>query len=173
MAHACNPSTWETESGGFGVQSLSWLHRKFKCSLGHTRPRLNVKQTSQVIKGGTTCRRCPHPLILETLNVLGTEVPCPASTLSTGWLFSPCTRNSSAHSHEATETQAFNTDFTTASGTWPCILNRPTHPFQHIPLHGLSPHNTQGWGAVKEKEATIIRKHWLRCVRKVTVNQRL
>lgn len=111
VARACNPGTCENR-----IRRIwsSRLHRKFKCSLGYMRPCLNVKDTSKIIKGCTTCWLCSHCLILETLNILSTEVPCPASTLSTRWLFSPCARDSRSgmagahHSHETTET---NTSF--------------------------------------------------------------
>ena len=46
------------------------------------------------------------------------------------------------------------------------------HTHTHTHTHTHSPHNTQGWGAVMEKEE-VIKKHWLRYVRKVIENQRL
>lgn len=74
--------------------------------------------------------------ILGTLIVLSAEAPWTSSTLVTGWIFRPsiCNReawhgSSSPHRQariEATETQAFNTDFTSV---WKMAqnLNNSTH----------------------------------------------
>lgn len=34
MLHSCNPSTWEVDAEGSGVQSHPWPHSKFKVILG-------------------------------------------------------------------------------------------------------------------------------------------
>jgi hypothetical protein len=46
VVHACNSTTWESESGGSQVQVQSELHSKFKASLGYI-VTLFLKQTNK------------------------------------------------------------------------------------------------------------------------------
>ena len=50
VVHTCDPSTWEVEAGGSGIQDLFELYSEFKSSLSNTVEEFQSSKMAVLIK---------------------------------------------------------------------------------------------------------------------------